>query len=167
VLALPVVSVADALEAVRLVAAALGDPAGGERLARSISASVERVRRRAAELPPVRALVVVGRDPLVVAGPGSFPDELLRIAGGRNVASGDRPWPIYSLEKAVADDPELVIDAAVAEPADGIRRLAAIGAVRAGKVARLSNDDLLRPGPYLSRALVDLFRALHPGAATP
>jgi len=167
VLALPVIGVADALEAVRMVGAALGNAPAGERLARSLSDGVERVRRRASELPRVRVLFVAGHEPLVVAGPGSFPDELLRIAGGDNVATGDRPWPVYSLERAVADDPALVVDAAVAEPAEGIRRLAAIPAVRAGLVARLGNDDILRPGPRMVRALDQLFRVLHPGVEWP
>ncbi len=167
VLALPIIGVADTLEAVRRVGAALGDAPAGEKLARSLAEGVERVRRRAAEQPRVRVLFLAGHEPLVVAGPGSFPDELLRIAGGVNVATGDRPWPVYSLEKAVADDPALVVDAAVAEPAEGIRRLAAIPAVRAGRVVRLPDDDALRPGPRLVRALGELLRALHPGVDRP
>jgi len=167
VLAMPIIGVADALEAVRMVGAALGDAPAGEKLARSLSEAVERVRRRAAELPRVRVLFVAGHQPLVVAGPGSFPDELLRIAGGDNVATGDRPWPVYALERAVADDPTLVVDAAVAEPAEGMRRLAAIPAVRAGRVVRLGSDDILRPGPRMVRALGELFRALHPGVEAP
>ncbi len=167
VLALPVIGVADVLASARLCGSALGDAAAGERLARSLEEAVERTRRGAARLPRVRVLFVVGRDPLVVAGPGSFPDELLRIAGGDNVARGARPWPVYPLEKAVADRPDVVIDAAVNEPAEGLSRLAAIPAVHAGHVVRLRSDDALRPGPRLARALPELFRALHPGAAPP
>jgi iron complex transport system substrate-binding protein len=167
VLAVPVVDVADVLACARLVGAALGNAAAGERLARSLEEAILRTSRRAAALPRVRVLMVVGREPLVVAGPGSYPDALLRIAGGANVAEGDRPWPIYPLEKAVAANPDLVLDAAANEPAEGMARLAAIPAVRAGRVARLPNDDALRPGPRLVRALDQLLRALHPEAAPP
>jgi len=114
----------------------------------------------AAALSRRRVLLVIGRDPLVVAGPGSYPDALLRIAGGENVATGGRPWPIYSLEKAVADDPDLVVDAAVNEPANAIQRLAAIPAVKAGRVVRLPDDRVLRPGPQLPAALAQLQSAL-------
>jgi iron complex transport system substrate-binding protein len=165
VLALPIVTVKDLYAAVRLVGTALGDAAAGERLARRIEADVERVRARAARARPVRALFVVGRDPLVVAGPGSYPDEVLRLAGAVNVARGARPWPVYPLERAVADDPEVVVDGAVLEPAEGIRRLAAVPAVRAGRVVRLADDGALRPGPRLPGALEQLFSALHPEAA--
>ena len=160
VLALPVVGVPDVLRAARRVGAALGDPAAGERLATGMEAAVRAAEERASSLPRRRVMLVIGRDPLVVAGPGSYPDALLRIAGGVNVVKGERPWPVYSLERAVADDPDLVVDAAVNEPADTIVRLAAIPAVKAGRVVRLPDDRVLRPGPQLPAALEQLQQAL-------
>jgi iron complex transport system substrate-binding protein len=160
VLALPVVGVPDVLRAARVIGAALGNPAAGERLASEMDAAVRAAELAAAALPRRSVLLVIGRDPLVVAGPGSYPDALLRIAGGENVVTGGRPWPIYSLEKAVADDPDLVVDAAVNEPADAIQRLAAIPAVKAGRVVRLPDDRVLRPGPQLPAALAQLQSAL-------
>jgi iron complex transport system substrate-binding protein len=164
VLAIPIVTVADVSAAARLVGEALGDPAGGAALAARMDGAVERLRTRAAGLPRRRVLFVVGRDPLVVAGPGSFPDELLRLAGCENAVGGARPWPVYPVELAVGGNPDLVIDAALDEPADGIQRLAAVPAVRAGRVVRLSSDDLLRAGPRMIAALDELFLALHPEA---
>lgn len=172
VLALPVVGVPDVLRAARRVGAALAEPAAGERLAAGMEAAVRAAEeraagQRAAGLPRRRVLLVIGRDPLVVAGPGSYPDALLRIAGGTNVVGGDRPWPVYSLERAVADDPDIVVDAAVNEPADTIARLAAIPAVKAGRVVRLPDDRVLRPGPELPAALGQLQGALSTPAAAP
>ncbi len=160
VLALPVVSVADVIAGARLLGEALGDRAAGDRLARSLSGAVSAARAGAGRRGRVRVLFVVGRDPLVVAGPGSYPDELVRLAGGENVVEGDRPWPVYPLDRAVAADPALVIDAALQEPPAGIRRLEAIPAVRRGAVYRLEDDAALRPGPRLPRALAELERAL-------
>ncbi|HVP67614.1 MAG TPA: helical backbone metal receptor [Anaeromyxobacteraceae bacterium] len=165
VLALPVVGVQDVLRSARLVGAALGEPAAGEALARELAAAIAAAERRAASLPRRRVLLVVGRDPLVVAGPGSYPDALLRIAGAENVVRGERPWPVYPVERAVADDPEVVIDAAVNERAAGLGSLAAIPAVAAGRLALLPDDRVLRPGPQLPRALAELLAAVHPEAA--
>jgi iron complex transport system substrate-binding protein len=165
VLAIPVVGVPDVLRAARVVGAALGDSAAGERLAAELEGAVREAERAAASLPRRRVLFLVGRDPLVVAGPGSYPDALLRIVGGTNVVGGDRPWPVYPVERAVADDPDLVVDAAVNEPAETIDRLAAIPAVRAGRVVRLPDDRALRPGPGLASALRQVLAAVHPEAA--
>ncbi|BDG10454.1 ABC transporter substrate-binding protein [Anaeromyxobacter paludicola] len=166
VLATPVVSVSDVLATARVLGAALGDAPAGDRLSASLSRAIEAARARAARARRVRVLFVVGRDPLVVAGPGSYPDEVLRLVGGENVVQGTRPWPVYPLEKAAADDPEVVIDAAVLEPREGISRLSAIPAVRRGAVRRLANDDALRPGPRLAGALEALYAAVH-GEARP
>jgi iron complex transport system substrate-binding protein len=166
VLALPVVGIADVLASCRAVGAALGDAGAGERLASRLGETIDRVRRRAAALPAPRVLFVVGRQPLVVAGPGSYPDELLRVVGARNVVAGTVPWPIFPLERAAALDPDLVVDAAVNEHGGGDdRALVAIPAVGRGGLRRLDSDDALRPGPQLASALEQLFRAIHPEAA--
>jgi iron complex transport system substrate-binding protein len=167
VLALPIIGVEDITACAREIGRALGVAEAGERLARSLEDSVARARARAGALPRRRVLFVVGREPLVVAGPGSYPDQLLRIVGAENVVKGTRPWPVYPVEKAVADDPDVVIDAAFLEHAGGEGRLEAIPAARRGRLVRLGNDDALRPGPRLTRALDALFRAIHPGARAP
>ncbi len=167
VLALPVIGVADVIAAARLVARAIGDPTAGDRLVASLEQAIARTRVAAANVARVRVLLAVGREPLVVAGPGSYPDELLRIAGGVNVVQGGRSWPIYPLERAVADDPDVVIDAAVNEHGGGLGHLSAIPAVRRGHLRVLKSDDALRPGPRLASALAELFRALHPGMEPP
>jgi iron complex transport system substrate-binding protein len=166
VLAVPVIGVADVLAATRAIAKALGDPAAGERLAARIEEAIRRARDRAASLPRRRVLLLVGRAPLVVAGPGSYPDELLRIVGGTNVVTGTTAWPIFPVERAAAADPDIVIDAAVREHGAGDGGLAAIPAVRRGAIRRLATDDALRPGPAMIRTLDELFAALHPEAVS-
>ena len=165
VLALTVVGVEDVLAAARVLGSTVGEPAAGDRLARSLEDGIARVRARATGLPRTRVLFVVGREPLVVAGPGSYPDALVTIAGGENVVQGTRPWPVYPVERAAADAPDLVIDAAYLEHAGGEGRLSAVPAARLGHLVRLRDDDALRPGPRIVRALEVLFAAMHPEAS--
>lgn len=164
ILALQIDTLADVLATPRVLGEALGEPARGEALSREMAAAVEAARKFGAGRSRTRVLFVVGREPLIVAGRGSFPDELLRVCGAENVAKGDRPWPVYPLEKAVADDPGVVVDAAPQEPPEGIQRLSAIPAVRRGAVFRIEGDALIRPGPAMVRALGPLCRGVHPEA---
>ena len=165
VMAVPIIGVADVVFSARAIARALGDPAAGDRLAARIEDAIGKARARAAPLRTKRVLLLVGREPLVVAGPGSYPDELLRIVGGTNVVRGTTAWPVFPIERAAALDPEVVIDAAVREHGTGEAGLDAIPAVRRGAIRRLSTDDALRPGPAMIRTLDELFAALHPEAA--
>ena len=165
VMAVPIIGVADVIFSARAIARALGDPAAGDRLAARIEDAIGKARARAAPLRTKRVLLLVGREPLVVAGPGSYPDELLRIVGGTNVVRGTTAWPVFPIERAAALDPEVVIDAAVREHGTGEAGLDAIPAVQRGAIRRLSTDDALRPGPAMIRTLDELFAALHPEAA--
>lgn len=165
VMAVPIIGVDDVIAASRALGAALGDVAAGERLAARISGAIARARARAAALPRRRVLFVVGREPLVVAGPRSYPDELLSLVGAVNVVRGTTAWPVFPVERAAALDPDLVIDAAVIEHGGGKVGLEAIPAVRRGAIRRLASDDALRPGPALVRTLDELLLAIHPEAA--
>ncbi len=163
-LGLPVLMVrtarlADAIAATRAVARALGEGAAGDRLATSLEEAIAAAARRTASRPRLRVLLVVSHEPLFVAGPGSFGDDLLRAAGGENVVRSRRPWPAYPLERAVVDDPALVVDGALFEPPESVAHLGAIPAVRRGDVYRLVDDAALRPGPQLVRGLAELEKA--------
>jgi len=164
VVALQVDTLADVLALPRVVGEALGEAPRGEQLSRQLAAGVEAIRTQARRARSRRVLFLVGHEPVVVAGPRSFPDQLLKICGDANVVESDRPWPVYPIELAVAANPDVVVDAAPREPAAGIRRLAAVPAVARGAVIRLESDDLIRPGPRMIRGLADLFARLHPEA---
>jgi iron complex transport system substrate-binding protein len=164
VLALRLGSVDDVLVALRATARALGHAEKGEALARGLEEARARVRALSAGLPAVRALFVYGFQPLVVAGPGSFADELLRDAGGTNVAEdAGRPYPVWSVERALGARPDVVLDATRGmEGQEGLRDLPGL---RGARWVTLPSPALLHPGPALDQGLEELFSALHPGAS--
>ncbi|MGZ3444968.1 MAG: ABC transporter substrate-binding protein [Myxococcaceae bacterium] len=163
VLLLPLGTVADVLAAERAVGRALGRAEQGEALARALESTRARIRERARAERPVRVLLVYGFDPLVVAGPGGFADELLADAGAVNVASdAASPYPVYSVEHALKRRPELILDAAAAMA--GKDRLRELPGLREARWALVSDQSLLHPGPALGRGLEELFRLVHPEA---
>ena len=163
VLLLPLHTVADTLAALREVGRALGRQKEAEALVSSLEATRARIRERARARPSPRVLLVYGFEPLVVAGPGSFADELLRDAGATNVAAdAGSAYPVYSLERAVRSKPDVVVDAADVDVGkDKIRELPFLSSARWVDVPSLA---LLQPGPSLGRGLEELFGLLHPGA---
>ena len=164
VLLLPLGTVADVLAAERAAGKALGRAEQGEALARELEATRARIRERARLRSPVRVLLVYGFEPLVVAGPGGFADELLADAGAVNVAAdAASPYPVYSVERALRSRPEVILDAA--DTAAGRDRLRALPGLHEARWAAVPGQALLHPGPALGRGLEQLFQLLHPEAA--
>lgn len=56
-----------------------------------------------------RALVLISHSPLVVAGKGSYPAEILDALGLHNVAIGENSWPLWSIEAMLSIAPKIVI----------------------------------------------------------
>jgi iron complex transport system substrate-binding protein len=103
-------------------------------------------------------LFVLGRDPLVVAGPGSLLDELIARAGGTNaIESGAGTYPRLDIERVLALDPDIIMDASMTgrrrDAASFWERYDSLTAVRDRGVVTFEDPVLLRPGPRLPRAL--------------
>ena len=162
VLLLPLHTVADTLAALRAVGQALGREKEAEALISRIEASRARVREAARKLPAPRVLFAYGFQPLIVAGPGSFADELLRDAGAVNIAAdGGSAYTVYSVERAVRAKPDMVVDAADVDV--GKERLRELPGLSSARWVELPSLALLQPGPSLGRGLEELFALLHPG----
>ncbi|MBN1204843.1 MAG: ABC transporter substrate-binding protein [Myxococcaceae bacterium] len=163
VLLLPLHSVADTLAALRAVGKALGQEQDAEALISRIEATRARIREAAKKLPAPRVLLVYGFEPLVVAGPGSFADELLRDAGAINIAAdAGSAYPVYSVERAVRARPAVVVDAADVDV--GKEKIQALPGLSTARWVQAPSFALLQPGPSLGRGLEELFGLLHPSA---
>lgn len=166
VLLLPLHTVADTLAAMRAVGQALGREKEAEALISRIEATRARIREAAKKRPAPRVLLVYGFEPLVVAGPGSFADELLRDAGAINVAAdAGSAYPVYSVERAMRAQPEVVVDSAHVDV--GKDKLQALPVLSAARWVEVPSFALLQPGPSLGRGLEELFGLLHPEARAP
>ncbi|MCC6538397.1 MAG: ABC transporter substrate-binding protein, partial [Bryobacterales bacterium] len=108
--------VAGIMRAMETIATAAGDAAAGRKLTASIRARLEAVRQRHASAPRRSMTFIVGRaagrlEGIVVVGQGAHLNELIEIAGGRNVfAQSKMPYFKVSLEALGAADPEVIVD---------------------------------------------------------
>jgi len=149
----------------------LGLEEAGRRLVETIEAHERKVAAAVADVEKPRVLLLFGTAPIVVAGPKSFADEMIRRAGGQNVMTEGTTYPSLGVERMLALDPDVVLhaammekDAAELERMPGFRDLRA---VRRGDLRVLQNDVVLRPGPRIGEGLVILARAIHPHRAIP
>lgn len=136
--------ISDALDAIHLLGEATGRAAAADSLVRGLEAGLDSVRVGAAGRPRVRVAYVLGGDPPWVAGPGTYIQELLELAGGENAfADLASLYAAVSVEEFLARSIDLVLtpDAARLDPR-----------VRAGTRVAQVGDALEFPGPGVAEA---------------
>jgi iron complex transport system substrate-binding protein len=144
---------------------AVGKHDAAAALVERLRARVAAAHARVAALPPVKALVVVWADPLTVAGGHSFVDDVIRAAGGDNIAGDTRqPYPQFSVERMLARAPDVIV---VGSHKGGptlapLTAHASLPAVKNGRVHPVDGDLLFRPGPRLVDGIELLSRLFHP-----
>jgi iron complex transport system substrate-binding protein len=164
-------TIEESLAAIDRVARLCGVHERGLALAAEVRARLAAVAARSQGTPRVPAIFCVQIDPLIVAGAGTLPSELLEIAGGRNVIADPR-YPRIGIESVIEAAPEVILQARMDGPGHGNGQLETefwsrwpvIPAVRTGRVTILSDPVALRPGPRMGEAAEQLERLLH---ATP
>lgn len=164
VLAIDPKSLSDTYEAILLI----GRVVGREAQARAVVAQMQARERdvllrtmRSRGIP--RVYVEVWDQPFLTAGRGTFVDDLLRRARGRNVFGDLEGWPQVNEEQILLRDPEVVL--VLHGDADRVLRRPAwrsMRAVREGRVHALVTAWVARPGPRLVLGLEQIARLLHP-----
>ena len=166
VIALRIDRLEDFRRAARLIGMATGDSARAATVVDSVDRTLARVRSATAGLPRPTVFWHVWDAPIITIGRGSFLDQLLTIAGGRNVYEDlSQPSPQVSIEDIVRRDPDVIL----AGP-DGAARIRAsttwraVRAARTGHVLVVDTSLIGHPSVRMGEAAVVLARLLHPGA---
>ena len=139
----------------------------------ALGAQVAAIEKAVAPLRRVRVLLVFGLEPVSVAGPSSFADEMVRRAGGTNAVSEGGAYPTLGIERVITLDPDVIVNAAIAEAHGGERigketpGWSNVRAVKEGRVISLGEESVLRPGPRVGDGLEALARAIHPDLTLP
>ena len=105
---------------------------------------------------------------MYTAGPGSFIDDLITVAGGTNIAAAAKTaYPTISAEEVVRADPEVIVlgDAAygttvaavIARPGWSV-----LSAVKNKRVFEVPGNLFSRPGPRVGAAALAYAKLVHP-----
>jgi iron complex transport system substrate-binding protein len=165
----------DSLREVRALILALGRATQKQDRAEKIVATFDHdlAHSRRGLKSPIRTLVLVGVDPLVAAGPGTFVDEILVHLGAAPVLRRDAAaWPVLSLESVVALDPQVVIVTQGGDATTSLRQSGFLELAKARGIAVVQppRTILQRPGPQLPSDAQMLLRVIdeaHPKGGAP
>jgi ABC-type Fe3+-hydroxamate transport system substrate-binding protein len=149
---------------VTLLGRVAGEPARARTVVDSVHRTLDAVRARTRALPRRTVFWPLWDEPLYAVGGGSFLNDLVEIAGARNVyAHLPQPSPAVSAEDVLRRDPDVLL----ASPATAARYRASpawrsLRAVRTGNVLLFDTSLTARPGVRLGEAAESLARLLHP-----
>jgi len=139
-------------------------------LIQEMQEEIAAVEKRSGDLPLRKVLVVVGREPLYVAGPGSHIDRLIRLAGGINIAQdAHSAYQQISLEAILERKPEVIIDTSLNQPMaprgnrpGDWRHWPFLPAVKRQQVHWVDPSQLVIPGMRLPAMARLMGRFIHP-----
>jgi iron complex transport system substrate-binding protein len=171
--------VGEILRTITVIGRVCGAERQADSLVTAIRSRVRAVEEHTAGLARPRVLVSVGRNagagapgPVYVAGPGTYYDGLVALAGGENAYRGAAiAYPELSREGITRLDPDIIVDLIPDLGQRGVSEQAARGdwnalrdvrAVKNGRVYVLTADYTTVPGPRFIRTLEDLARLFHP-----
>lgn len=150
--------IVDVLDGIRLLGVVTGREAAAASLTAAIRDTLDAIRVRSADKMPVRVAYVLGGTPPWVAGPDTYIDDLIHLAGGINVfADLGQLYGAVSPEEFVVRE----IDVIMTPKGSRFERRLAPDArfVEAGATLEL-------PGPGVADAAREVERALHPGGGS-
>jgi iron complex transport system substrate-binding protein len=156
-------------QSITLIGERTAQPQAARRLLGAIQAHLDEVRARLKNTRSRTVVMLVGHQPMVAVGRGTFLDDLLHLAGAHNIADlSPQAWPRLSIEYIVAMRPDVILDGEMGDdattPAGFWARYPTIPAVRDHRVFGYPQDPMLHPGPRVWQSLEILARRIHPEA---
>ena len=156
-------------DAVLAVGEVLGHGQTASAVVEGMGQDLERILQlveRATTTP--RVFYQIAANPIVSVGRGTHVDQLIRMAGGVNLAAGRPGYPRFAPEQVLAMDPDVVIlssmdrNGQIKNVLHIWRQWPQIKAVANERVVQMDSDLLDRPSPRLIQGLEQLVLVLHP-----
>lgn len=163
----------DILRNIELLGKVTGTEKKAEKLIKDMQADVSHIVARVKDAPRVKVFYLFASIDLNnpwTAGPGSFVDSLITMAGGDNIAAKALgAWVQFSIEEVVNSDPEIIIvdtrmGTAVISPVELKKHPAWQGttAVKQDRVFIIDGDLVNRSGPRIVQGLKEMAKIIHP-----
>lgn len=101
----------ETMSSIKGISKIVGREDQGEKIVNEMRSRLNEIKKKWADAHSMKALVIVGRKPLIVSGHGTYVDEFLSLLGIQNVVpEGSAKYPRWSSENIIVSDPDIIID---------------------------------------------------------
>ena len=147
---------------IETIAAQLGRPERGTKLAADLRKKVDDLRQRYRRDTPLNVFYQVWDKPLYTVGGGQIISDALEVCGARNVfADLSVPAPQVSIEAVLQRDPQVILAGDQAQ-LDAWKAWPQVAAVKQGKLLLISDKGLERPSGQMIDATARLCQLIQP-----
>jgi iron complex transport system substrate-binding protein len=162
-------NVEDVIRSVGHLSQLVGREKEGAEIIQEMKRRRERVVELTLGLPRPRVFLQIGEAPIVTVGKNSFADDLIRLAGGDNVAGNEKEmYPRFGMEEILKRSPEVILISSM-NPRGNYQKVLqewsrwkTIPAVKNGQIHLIDSDLIDRPSPRIIEGLEEMARLLHP-----
>lgn len=160
----------DILKDIMLIGTICGKQKNASELVEHLKARIENITKKTANLTDEQRPKVyyeLWNNPFMSAGPGSFINDLIRLAGGKNIAANaSRDYPVLTEEYILYANPDIIITSNMnLDTPEKIMQRANwqnVNAVKNRKVYAVDDNLVNRPGPRIVDGLEELAKLIHP-----
>lgn len=162
-------SVEEAIDSISIVGEASGNAEEARIVQERRRSDLDQLKKQLEGLPEPTVFYELSYDPLFTVGPGSFVQDAIRIAGGRNVAAATKQaYPQYPVEKLLQENPEYYLagrsSGVTVEEIKSRPSYASLKAVQQDRVFVINDDLVNRPGPRIVEGVREIAETIHPDA---
>lgn len=161
-------NIAQIYDAIEWIGKITGTEQKSSALMNKIKNKIDEISNKVKDLPPLNTFYVVDTNGNYTAGKGTFIDEIIQLAGGKNIADDAEGWVQYSLEQLVAKNPDVIITSAHAGDIHNLKNMAGYkdtNAVKNDKIFIISDDNIIvRASHRIVMGLEEIAKYLHPEA---
>jgi iron complex transport system substrate-binding protein len=151
-------------QSISLIGKVTGTDAEAEKITTEMKSKIAEIEAKTKDKEKPTVFYLVWKDPLMTAGSKTFIDDVIKAAGGINIAEKADGWAKYSAEELIKDNPEILV-AALHSTDKGMTKedlsknqiFSKLECVKKGKVYVMSDDNIIsRPGPRIVQAIEEM-----------
>lgn len=156
-------------DSISIIGKLLGKEDKAEKIIYEMEESIDEIKLKTDDLEKPDIFYLAWIESLITTGKNTFVDDVIQMAGARNVAGNVDGWTHYSIEELIKQNPDMLIVASHATN-EGVTEedikndviLKNLECVKSGNIYIMKDDNLIsRPGPRIIEGLEEMTRAIH------
>lgn len=161
-------SIDEIIDVIKKIGEVTGKEEEAKKVTEDMNAKKGKILDKIKDAEEVKVFYEVWNDPLMAAGPGSFMDELINLAGGENIAKDAKgEYPEFDQEQLIERNPDVYLTADDNEDktVESIKirpGYETMDAIKNDRIYLLEPNIVSRPGPRIIDALELVAEALYP-----